>query len=73
MVGERLLHRQAEAALQPLNALDDPLDIEVEVGERPVELSQPAVDVILAEGLGARSPGAHLPHHITLDVKSVQV
>ena len=47
MALERLLHREAEAPLEPLDALDDPLDVEVEVGQvAATELLELRVDVV---------------------------
>ena len=70
MVGERLLHREPEPPLQALDPLDDSLDVDVEVGKRPVQLLEPAVDVVSVGGPGSRFV-CSLPHHITLDVKSL--
>ena len=50
MVLERVLHHEPQAPLDALDALDDPLDIEIEVGQVAAELLEPLVDVVCEWG-----------------------
>ena len=50
MFVERVLHHEPQAPLDSLDALDDPLDVEIEVGEVAAELLEALVDMVCGSG-----------------------